>query len=718
MNRTLIPVPGRAAGQDRRPAWSGMIPQPAPGYTTRDESLDLPAIEEALVPGAVVVLVPATAGAAGWTAASGRSQLAAHLARSAGGVDLVAWVSAGSRASVLAGYAEAAAALGLSLAGGTEAAASRFAAWLRTTPRPWLLVLDDMENSADLDGLWPAGPSGRLLVTARDPGLAAGRAQVMPVGAFTPREAVAYLRDLLTTDPDHRSGQLDLALALDCEPAALAHAGAVIAASWTSCRDYLEGFEHWRVEAAPDGASPVLAAELTWRISSRHAERRQPGAWPMLVLAAHLDGHAIPLAVLTGAAARNFLEAGTGDSDKQLPWKAVRTLGTAGLLEISTGEPLPIARMSPALRAAVLDAAKPELAALAALAAAHALQAAWPAAEPDTVTGAALRGCAAALLDAAGDTLWAGGGCHRVLHAAGQSLEAAGMAGPAAAWWQRVAGRSAVLLGEGHDDTFTADMHLAGALLAAGRAAAAVPLATRVLAAQTATYGPGHDLAVAAAALLGRALTSAGRAPDAIAVLEAAARGGTPGSEATLAAVEEHAAACLAAGQAGHAVRLLRQALDGRERTRGRDDPAALETRQRLAGALLAAGRPRDAVAQCKRLVSGSERAYGPGRPGTLAACVSLAGALTAAGQLGPALRQYRYAAAGYEQALGAGHPDTLACHGQLARASFELGRAGEAVALLSTAIETAKRLQSPGDPVAVALRGQLEAMTREMQAQ
>ena len=111
---------------------------------------------------------------------------AAQSLRWPGGLDLVAWVAAASRASVLSGYAEAASRLGLDQPGGGEAAAARFAAWLRSTPRPWLVVLDDLRDPADLEGLWPAGAAGRLIVTADDPEAAGGGAQVLPVGCFTP----------------------------------------------------------------------------------------------------------------------------------------------------------------------------------------------------------------------------------------------------------------------------------------------------------------------------------------------------------------------------------------------------------------------------------------------------------------------------------------------------------------------------------------------------
>jgi len=162
-----------------------------------------------MVPGCAVALVSAAAHAshdpAGWAGACGKTQLAAHAARSlrrAGAADVVAWVTGSSRMSVLDGYAQAAAMVGLGQAGDAGLSAARFAAWLASTRQPWLVVLDDLRNRADLDGLWPAGPAGRVLITTREPAAVESEpVRVLPTGTFSPREAVGYLSGRLTQDP-------------------------------------------------------------------------------------------------------------------------------------------------------------------------------------------------------------------------------------------------------------------------------------------------------------------------------------------------------------------------------------------------------------------------------------------------------------------------------------------------------------------------------------
>ena len=81
-------------------------------------------------------------GSRDWLASCGKTQLAAGLAESlwqSGKVDLLVWVDATSRASVLSGYVAAAVAAQRHRSGGdAEAVATRFVSWLAETSRPWL----------------------------------------------------------------------------------------------------------------------------------------------------------------------------------------------------------------------------------------------------------------------------------------------------------------------------------------------------------------------------------------------------------------------------------------------------------------------------------------------------------------------------------------------------------------------------------------------------
>ena len=140
----------------------GDVPPLAEGYTDRPDTAR--GIVDALVPGAALALVPGSAFAEGpsnWLGACGKTQIAVIIAESlwrSAGIDALIWISASNRASVLSGYVQAsAAAFGIDPAGTAESVAARLLSWLSATDQPWLVVLDDLQEPNDLDGLWPEG---------------------------------------------------------------------------------------------------------------------------------------------------------------------------------------------------------------------------------------------------------------------------------------------------------------------------------------------------------------------------------------------------------------------------------------------------------------------------------------------------------------------------------------------------------------------------------
>ena len=201
----MVPSGGASAGQAARRFRVGGVPPLAEGFTDRPDTA--PGIVEALAPGLAVVLVPGSAFAESpqnWLGACGKTQLAVSLAESlwqSGAINALIWIAATSRAAVLSAYAQAyMAGTGIGPAGTAESVAARFVSWLGATSQPWLVVLDDVQDPADLDGLWPEGPEGRLLVTSRQSTLASGRPgmRVVPVEFFSIREALSCLTGRLS----------------------------------------------------------------------------------------------------------------------------------------------------------------------------------------------------------------------------------------------------------------------------------------------------------------------------------------------------------------------------------------------------------------------------------------------------------------------------------------------------------------------------------------
>jgi len=710
------------AGWPGRPVRSGAVPPLADGFSARPETA--PGLGASLIPGAVVALVPSRAAESGprdWLGPCGKTQLAVYAAESlwqSRELDLLVWIAASSRAEVLSGYVQAAVAmLGLDATNDAAASAARLLSWLGETSRPWLVVLDDLSPSAGLDGLWPSGPAGRVLITAASPAaLPAGHpARVLPVGPFSSREALSYLMGRLTADTDQRLGAIDLVADLGGEPMALAQASGVIASSALSCRDYRGYFVDRRAQLTDVPGTKPPAAAVTWTFSVEQADRLAPGGaiQPLLAMAALLDGHGMPSSVFTSPAACDYLSVtGTGTpADRERARDALLVLERTALLDIDPAGTPPLVRMSPVIQASVRAAMPTVMRHRAARAAADGLLQAWPPDEQQTWLAGSLRSCAASLQREAGRVLWSGG-CHPLLMRAGQSLDQARLTGPAVAYWRELVAAGETALGPNHPDTQLAAGRLAEAYLAAGRAGEAIPWFERTVADRAGALGPDHPGTAAARRELGHALVAAGQLDAAVTVL----RGTIADHERilggqhpdTLGARDELAAAYRAAGQFGEAIPLYRQTLADRERTQGAKHPDTLTTRQHLADTYLADGRLKDALSNYKKVLADRERVLGPDHLDTIAARGNLASAYHSAGRMASALQQYEQTVAGYERVLGPDHPDTLARCANLASAYYAVGRLTDALSLLRDTVARCERVLPPDDPLTQAVQENL----------
>jgi tetratricopeptide (TPR) repeat protein len=719
-----VPAGGPAEPPDGQALWpvrSGVVPPLADGFSTRPESA--PRLGAALVPGSAVVLVPGRGGGPGsrdWLGSCGKTQLAAFFAESlwrSREVGLLVWVSATSRSSVLAGYAEAAeAALGTDPSADAEAIAERLVSWLGETRRRWLVVLDDLTGTADLTGLWPGGPAGQVLITATSPAVlpADHRALVLQVGAFSSREALSYLMGRLTADPDQRLGAIDLVEDLGCEPMALAQASGVIGTSSLSCRDYQGYFTARRDQLAATAGSKPPAAAVSWLFSVEQADRLAAGgaAQPVLALAALLDGDGMPATVFSTSATGAYLapDGAAMPAARELAWNALPILERTALLALDRSASPAVVRMSPVIQAAIRAVMPDAMRDRAVRGAADALVEVWPATEPPWLA-AMLRSCAASLQRHAGNMLLADG-CHPLLLRAGQSLVQARLTGSAVAYWRELAAASEAILGPAHPDTKVIDERLADAYLAAGRAAEAVTWFQRVLAGRVAALGAGHPGTVRARRDLGRALIAAGQPGEAATVLEGAVgdydRVLGPDHPDTISAREELAAAYRASGRLSDAIRLYRRTLNDRERVQGARHPDTLSTRQKLADTYLADGKLKDATSNYKKVLADRERVLGPDHLDTIAARGNLGSAYHSAGKMASAVHLYEETCASYQRVVGPDNPDTLARCANLASAYYSVGRLTDALTLLRDTLARCERILPPGDPLTAAVRESL----------
>jgi len=609
-----------------------------------------------------------------------------------GEVDLFAWVAAGSRTAIITGYAQAAADLNLAVAGETaDSGAQRFLDWLRRTSQRWAVVLDGVTSPPDLDGLWPQGRGGQVVVTSGLPAseLAAPGRIAYGVPGFSRREAVGYLNARLVSFPDQRIEALDLAEDIDGLPIAIAQAAAVVIVAEGTCRDYRTEYAQRLVTTAAamiEGCPPALLA--TWSLAVEYAHELPPAglAWPALALAAVLDADGIPAAVLTSAAACGYITGrpDPGSAEQNQVKAAYANLQELGLASVDTTNAARTVWLNSLVRTAVRAYLPPGSLDQVVQAAAAALAEAWPPAGAPADLSQALRDCTATLRAFAGELLWKPE-AHPALLRAGMSLaEPPALADAAIGYWQTMAATCGHLLGPGHAQSVLARDRLADSYAAAGRLAEALGAIEAALADRERTLGLQHPDTVAARVNAARSLEAAGRIPEAVALYEQAVSARErifgPAHRETLSVRLQLADAYSAAGRHGDSLQLHEQTLATAERELGPLHAATMTARAGLAGELLAGGQYREAAAGYQRTVADRQRASGPDHPETLAVRAQLANAYRLAGKPKEAIREYERILADRSRAQGEDHPDTITARGNLAYANRTAGRLKDAV--------------------------------------
>ncbi len=748
------------------------MPPLADPYFRRSET----AIEltSGLAPGDIIVLTHGRESAAAPAAqgGTGKSQLAAEFAGAmwnAQAVEVLVWVTGTSRETIVTGFARAAGIVGADDPDpDAEAAAARFVVWLAHTRQRWTLVIDDLADLASLENLWPAGPTGQVVITTRMPAAAFAPGpglSVVQVGGFSRREALSYLSSRLTDDPGQRAEALDLGEDLDGLPLGLAQAAAVISLKGLSCREYRALFSERReymTGLRVGGASAAILA--TWSLAAECAHELPPAgtAWPALVLAAMLDPHGIPGAVLTSPAACGYIAGRpvtAETADQSAARAAITNLARCGLVSIDPASPDRTVRMHPSVQAAVrayLPSADYDQVLLAA---ADALAQTWPEAGPAVPGGTGLdqafRDCADYLDAAETGALWQPQ-AHPVLFRKGVSLEDGGLAAAAIRYWQSLAANATRLLGSAHPSAAAARDRLAGAYESAGRVGDAIAALQKSVAERERTQGPNHPDTIAARGQLAHAYAGAGQHAEAVQLYEqmaadssrhlglshpvtlgaraslaeayqAADRGqesltayatltadserllGT-GHPATLAARESLADACLASGRAREAIDHYRQVLTVHEAKHGPDHPDVITARATLASALRRSGKPKEAIAQYERVLADRERTGGGDDPETIAARANLAFAYRSAGNLREAIPGYERTMADRERVQGPDHADTRTARANLAAAYQQAGRLADAIGQYERALADSERMLGPGDLETLTARASLAA--------
>ncbi|MFI5915731.1 NB-ARC domain-containing protein [Dactylosporangium sp. NPDC051541] len=632
----------------------------------------------------------------------GKTQLAAALATRAmaeGELDLLVWITVPSRAALLAGYANAAAAIALPTCE-PEDAAAQFHGWLAGTSRRWMIVLDDVVAAGHLQGLWPpTHPTGRIVVTTQLQNAALTRpgGDSIVIPPFTHDEAGRYLHHCLAGDKQLADDVAGVARDLGGLPLALSQAAAFMIDEQVTCTEYRRRFAERRTplealvpepESLPDDYSRTIPATMSLAIDA--ADRTRPHlARAVLAVAATL-GTTIPAALFeTTAVVDRITEAG----DPALVRSALRSLHRLSLLSADTDS----VAIHVLVQRAVRDELESEQFTAAVRTAADALEAIWPDVERDAEYSQVLRANATALFQVGREVLLQPA-AHQVLLRTSQSYGDADMFSQAIDDLETLLAALQRSQAPDTDDTLTVRHEIAKWRGQAGDARGAAEAFAGIVDDRLRVSGPEHRKTLSARLEAALWLMYAGEpaaSSDALRALVAdCIRILGPDDRTTLIARSNFVRSIGAAGDPAAARDALADLLPDLTNALGPDHIDTLTGRHDLAMWRGEAGDPAAAAADLTKLVGELPDLLRPDHPHTLLARAQLARWRAETGDI-TALEE-RVAEA--ERVLGPHHPDTFAARGTLAFFQGQAGDVAGAAAAFGQLLVDMNAVMSPGN--------------------
>ncbi|WP_305788156.1 FxSxx-COOH system tetratricopeptide repeat protein [Symbioplanes lichenis] len=229
----------------------------------------------------------------------GKTQTALEYCyRFAAAYDGIWWISAAQPARVRLTLANVATQLGLPGDDVEEQIAAVLDAFRTAAPvRRWLVVLDNVDDPAELRGLLPAGP-GHLLVTSRNPRWA-DALESLDLGVFKRAESVELLgrrvQGVARSDADRLANRLgDLPLALE-------QAGGLLSTTGMAVTDYLDLLDHRAAEAMSENAPATYDQTVasTVGLAYDRLAANNPAATRLIELLAFLAPEVIPYRMIS-----------------------------------------------------------------------------------------------------------------------------------------------------------------------------------------------------------------------------------------------------------------------------------------------------------------------------------------------------------------------------------------------------------------------------------
>ena len=639
----------------------------------------------------------------------GKSTLALHWAAAHDSdYALTWWITAPTSADIDTGLAALAAALQPALSGVLPLEALREGAmqWL-TAHQGWLLILDNATGPADVAPLLARAPAGRYLITSRRATGWYGTAESIRLDVLADAEAADVLTEIMTQyGPRDLDGVAELCEELGYLPLAIEQAGAFIAETGTTPREYLALLAQYpstMYRASAEGGDASRTIARIWDVTLDRLAG-EPLAGHVLRVLAWYAPDAIPRSLLGGLADPPALLGALGRlAAYSMLTVTEGTLAMHRLVQAVARTPDPDI---PHRNGRAIDQAQ-ELATIL-------LAAAVPGDPVDPSCWSSWRAllphidALASHVQPEADTVVTAG----LLTTAGIFLHNQGAVSRAIAYHERALAVSTRILGEDHPNTLISRYNLATDYHVAGDLRRAIPLYEQALADSTRVLGDDSPQTLSLRNNLAGAYQDAGDLRRAVPVFEQIL-GDTvrilgDDHPDTFTSRSNLADAYRSTGNLGRAIPLYEQALADSVRVLGEDHPRTLASRLNVAVAYSARGDLGRAIPLDEQALADSVRVLGEDHPQTLTFRSRLASDLSEKGDLDQAIPLFEQVLGERQRILGDDHPDTLASRDDLAGAYESAGDLDRAIPLFEQVLGERQRILGDDHPATLISRDHL----------
>lgn len=615
---------------------------------------------------------------------------------------LVWWITATSSSQVRAGLATLAERLWptSSMTGAMQDAAGWALGWLQVH-KGWLLILDDVNEPADVEPLMGQLSAGHIVLTTRRDLDWRRIADPIRLDVLDPKAATRII-SMRTRHGAAADNEIAARIAAELGylPLALDQAAAYISEQHMTAADYLESLHRHpaRIYATAGSGEAQQTIARLWDISIAAICSRNPAAARLLQVIAHYAPDAIPRSMLGADHLRE-------DTNERLGLLASYSLITLTPKDVSIHRLLQAVVLS-ALDEAAVNGPGARDAALDWLVAAFPDDAAdvarWPSSRALLPHAEAL--CNHYSPDDQPEQLG------RLYSRIGVFYQSQGSHKRALAQHRSALAVAVKTLGPEHPDIAKALGNLASACMDTGRVDEAVSLGQQALTVTEKNLGHEHPDTARVLGNLAATYRLQWRPRDALTLqlraLAIAERTLGPEHPDTARALGNLACVYTDLGQVDDARPLELRALRIFEVALGPEHPDTARALQNLAASYIETGEPRQAQLSARRAVRITEKTSGPEHPDTARALVDLAATYRALKRPRKALPLQQRALGIFEVALGSEHLDTARALESLAVTFRALKRPREALARLQQALDTTEASLGLGHPAtAVILR-------------